>query len=456
MARHRADLESLIRIPSISAQEFDPAQVRRAATAVRDLLEERGLQRAHLLEVDSATGPGHPAVAAEHLAAGPDAPTVLLYAHHDVQPPGDPADWTSPAFDPTEREGRLFARGAADDKAGILVHVAAVDAWLSAEGRLPVNVKVLIEGEEEIGSPNLHRLLERHGDALQADLVVVTDSDNASVGVPAITYALRGAAHCVVEVRALDHAVHSGMYGGPVPDAITGLIRVLAALTDDNGAVVAALAEDLRVPSLAELDRLVDVDEGVLRRDAGMLPGVEFIGDPTVSLAERLWMRPSVTVTGIDAPSVAQAINALPPVARAQISLRVAPGQDPVRALERLVRHLEASTPWGLSVTVTRGAVADPYLVEPAGLVFEAAERALAAAFGAPVVYQGVGGSIPLLAPLTQALGGAPALLTGVEDPDTRAHGPDESLHLADWHSACLGEAYLFAELAAGGARIEG
>lgn len=451
MARHRADLETLIRIPSVSAEPSDPAEVRRAAEAVRDLLDARGFERARLLEVDGAAGPGHPAVAAEHTAAGPDSPTVLLYAHHDVQPPGDAAQWTTPAFEPTERDGRLFARGAADDKAGILVHVAAVDAWLATQGRVPVNVKVLIEGEEEIGSPNLHRLLERHGDALGADLVVVTDSGNASVGVPAITYALRGLADCVVEVRALDHAVHSGMYGGPVPDAITGLVRVLAGLTDDNGAVVAALSEDVRLASPEELDRLVEVDETALRADAGVLQGVELIGDPAASLAERLWMRPSVTVTGIDAPSVAGASNALQPVARAHVSLRLAPGQDPVRARERLVQHLEASAPWGLRVTVTPGAAADPYVTEPTGPVFEAADRALAAAFGVPVVYMGVGGTIPLLHPLTQALGGVPALLTGVEDPDTRAHGPDESLHLADWQSACLGEAYLFAELAAGG-----
>jgi len=454
MARHRADLETLIRIPSVSAAGYDPAEVRHAAQAVRDLLEARGFSRARLLEVDGPAGPGHPAVAAEHVAAGPDAPTVLLYAHHDVQPPGDPTAWTTPAFQPTERDGRLFARGAADDKAGVMVHVAAVDAWLGAEGRLPVNVKVLIEGEEEIGSPNLQPLLERHGDALQADLVVVTDSTNAKVGVPAITYALRGLADCVIEVRALDHAVHSGMYGGPVPDAVTGLIRTLAALTDEKGAVAAALTEDLRVPGQAERDRLVDVDEADLRAEAGVLPGVELIGDPQVPLAERLWMRPSVTVIGIDAPTVAASSNALVPAARARVSLRLAPGQDPGQARERLVRHLQDSVPWGLQVTVTAGAAADPYLGDPAGPVFEAAERALAAAFGAPVVYQGVGGTIPLLQPLTQALGGAPALLTGVEDPDTRAHGSDESLHLTDWHSACLGEAYLFAELADAGGRV--
>jgi acetylornithine deacetylase/succinyl-diaminopimelate desuccinylase-like protein len=445
--RHRADLEALVRIPSVSAPSFDPAQVRRSAEAVRDLLAATGLDRARLLEVPGS----HPAVAAEDLTAGPDAPTVLLYAHHDVQPPGDTALWTSPPFSPDERDGRLYGRGTADDKAGVLVHVAAVDAWLRGPGALPVNVRVLVEGEEETGSAHLAALLDLHARDLRADLVVVTDSSNWKVGVPALTYLLRGLIDCYVEVRTLHHAVHSGMYGGPVPDALTPLLKLLAGLTDDHGVVaIPGFADDARPPTAAERARLtaLDFDEDAFRAEAGMLPGVALIGDPAAHVLERLWQRPTATVIGLDAPSVPDASNTLVPSARAKVSLRLAPGQDPARALDLTARWLRDSAPWGVQVTVTPGACGAPFVVEPEGPVFAAAERALSAAFGKPVVYQGVGGSIPLLEPLRRMLGGAPALLTGVEDPDTRAHGIDESLHLADWRRACLAEAYLFAELA--------
>lgn len=447
MAQHRADLDALVRLPSVSAPGFDAAEVRRAAEAVRELLSARGLEHARLLEVEGS----HPAVTADHLHAGPDAPTVLLYAHYDVQPPGDLAAWTSPAFEPTERDGRLFGRGAADDKAGVLVHLAAVDAWLTSRDSLPLNVRVIVEGEEETGSEHLSDLIARHAAALEADVVVVTDSTNWRVGEPSLTYLLRGLVDCVVEVRALDHAVHSGMYGGPVPDALTGLVKLLAGLTDHHGTVVVpGLADDARPPTALERDRLeaLDFDEERFREEAGVLPGVTLTGEPGVHVLERLWMRPTATIIGIDAPSVAQSSNTLVPSARARLSVRLAPGQDPERVLTTLCAWLQSEAPWGLHVDVTPGARADAFVVEPGGPAFSAAERALEAAFGAAVVYQGVGGTIPLLAPLRAALRGAPALLTGVEDPDTRAHGIDESLHLDDWYRACLAEAYLFAELA--------
>ncbi len=445
---HRGDLEALVRIPSVSAPGFDAGEVRRAAEAVRELLEARGLEHARLLEVDDS----HPAVAADLLDAGADAPTVLLYAHHDVQPAGEEQLWTSPPFQPTERGGRLFGRGTADDKAGILVHTAAVDAWMQAAGTLPVNVRLLIEGEEETGSEHLGQLLARHGDQLQADVVVVTDSSNWKAGRPALTYLLRGLVDCIVEVRTLDHAVHSGMYGGPVPDALTTLIKLLAGLVDADGTVaIPGFDEDARPPTADERERLaaLDFDEQEFRSEAGVLPGVELIGDPRAHVLERVWMRPTATVIGLDAPTVAASSNTLVPRARARVSMRLAPGQDPTRALDVLARWLEANCPWGAQIAVTPGTRGAPFLVEPDGPVFAAAERALAAAFGAPVVYQGVGGSIPLLEPLREMLGGPPTLLTGVEDPDTRAHGIDESLHLDDWRKACLAETYLFAELGA-------
>jgi acetylornithine deacetylase/succinyl-diaminopimelate desuccinylase-like protein len=241
MATHRIDLERLVAIPSVSAHGFDQDEVRRCAEVVRDLLTVRGCNNARLLEIDGA----HPAVYAEWLGAGADRPTVLCYAHYDVQPPGDLAQWTTPPFEPAERDGRLYGRGAADDKAGIMVHVAAIDAWLSSHERLPVNVKVIIEGEEETGSEHLAQLLDSYGDLLRADVVVITDSTNWKVGVPALTNSLRGLVDCVVEVRALDHPLHSGMYGGPVPDPLTGLIKLLATMTDERGVVaIPGFADD--------------------------------------------------------------------------------------------------------------------------------------------------------------------------------------------------------------------
>lgn len=447
---HRAALERLVRIPSVSAPGFDPTVVRHSAEATRDLLRDTGLDHARLLEVDGA----HPAVYAEWLGAGPEAPTVLCYAHHDVQPPGDTAAWSSPPFEPAERDGRLYGRGAADDKAGVLVHVAAADAWLQAAGGLPVNVKVIVEGEEETGSEHLPDFLDRYGDLLRADVIVLTDTVNWKVGVPAITYVLRGLVDAEVTVRGLHHALHSGMYGGPVPDPLSGLVKLLAGLTDASGGVaVPGFADDAHRPTSGERARLdaLDFDTVTFRDEAGLLDGVALVGDPDASVLERLWLRPAVAIIGLDAPPVDGSSNTLTPVARARVSVRLAPGQDPQRARDLLCGWLAGNAPWGLQVDVVPGAAAGGFEVDPRGAhraVFEAAERALQAAYGHPPVYTGVGGTIPFVEPFSRAFGGAPALLLGVEDPDTRAHGIDESLHLADWRAACLGEAYLFAELA--------
>jgi acetylornithine deacetylase/succinyl-diaminopimelate desuccinylase-like protein len=447
MATHRIDLERLVALPSVSAEGFDPGEVRRCAEVVRDLLTARGCDNARLLEIDGA----HPAVYADWLGAGPDRPTVLCYAHHDVQPPGDVASWTSPPFEPVERDGRLFGRGTADDKAGIMVHVAAIDAWLSTYDRLPVNIKVIIEGEEETGSAHLGQLLDTYGELLRSDVVVITDSTNWKVGVPGLTHSLRGLVDCVVEVRALDHPLHSGMYGGPVPDPLTGLIKLLAGMTDERGVVaIPGFADDAPVTPAdqrAVLDLLgFDVDE--FRREAGMLDGVELVGSDGDHVLERLWYRPTISVIGLDARPVVGASNTLAAGAGAKVSARLAPGQDPYRALGILTSWLADHAPWGLQVSVTPGTAGAGYFGDPDHPTMKAARRALQAAYGHEVALIGVGGSIPLIEPLTRAFGDIPALLTGVEDPDTRAHGIDESLHLTDWEHACLAQAYLLAELA--------
>ncbi len=430
----RADLESLVRIPSVSAPAFDAQQLEHSAAFVADLLRGVGLPEVEILRVDG----GAPAVVGRRQAA-PGSPTVLLYAHHDVQPPGDPALWDSPAFEPVERAGRLYGRGAADDKAGIAVHVAALRALADGGAWPGVGVTVFVEGEEEIGSPSFERFLAEHRERLAADVIVVADSGNWRVGQPALTTSLRGLVDGVVTVRTLDHAVHSGMYGGAVPDAMTATLRLLSTLWTEDG--------DVAVEGLArgEADDL-GYEEELLRSDAGVLDGVRLLG--TGSLESRLWVRPALTIIGIDAPSVATASNTLLPAVSAKFSLRLPPGQDPQQAFEALRAHLVANAPGGAQVEVTLGEAGQPWRGDLEGPVYDVARWALAQAWGVPPVHMGVGGSIPFVAALCEVYPGATVLLTGVEDPDTRAHGTNESVHLGEFERACLAEALLLAALA--------
>jgi cysteinylglycine-S-conjugate dipeptidase len=426
----RSDLERLVRIPSVSADPAAAPQVQASAAEVATLLGQAGMPEVDVLTVDG----GQPAVIGRH-PAPPGAPTVLLYAHHDVQPTGDRGGWDSDPFEPTERDGRLYGRGTADDKAGIAAHVAALRAH---RDQLPVGVTVLVEGEEEIGSPTLEPFLAEYRERLRADVVVFADAANWTVDVPSLTTSLRGAAPVIVEVRALEHAVHSGMYGGPVPDALTALCRLLATLHDEQGNVaVAGLASGHADP--------LDLTEAQFRADAAVLDGVRLIG--TGGLTERLWARPSITVIGIDAPSVAKASNTLVPAARAKISLRVAPGDDVTRASAALAAHLETHAPWGVHVTVHRQATAAPYRAPAGGPAYQAARWALGEAFGSSAVDVGAGGSIPFVTGYAELFPEAEILISGVEDPDTRAHGANESLHLGMFERACLAETLLLHRL---------
>jgi acetylornithine deacetylase/succinyl-diaminopimelate desuccinylase-like protein len=426
----RNGLEALVRIPSMSADGYDPAEVRRSAEATLGVLDRCGLQT-ELLEVEGAP----PAVLGR--VQGPDGgPTVLLYAHHDVQPPGPQELWHSPPFEPEERDGRLFGRGTADDKAGIMAHAAALQAW---EGRPPVNVTVFVEGEEESGSRHLGDFLSSHSERLRADAVILADSSNWRLGQPALTTSLRGLVDCVVEVRTLDHAVHSGIYGGPIPDALTALARTLGTLHDDRGRVA--------VPGLTfgSADPL-DLSEEELRAEAGVRPGLELIGEG--DLTERLWARPAISVLGVDAPGVQEASNQLVPSARAKVSMRLAPGQDPSQAMEALRAHLEAGAPWGAEVRVTPGASGRPYRVRADGPVYDAMRRALTEAWGRSSVDIGTGGSIPFVAAFAETFPQAALLLTGMEDPATNAHSENESLHLAEFEKACVAEALFLGYMA--------
>ena len=428
------DLAALVRIPSVSSPAFDQAQVARSAEAVAELL--RGvLPDVRVLTTRRADGlVSRPAVVARRPA--PDgAPTVLLYAHHDVQPPGATDVWRTDPFEPTEVHGRLYGRGAADDKAGIVAHMAALRALGDDLG---VGVTVFVEGEEEVGSPTFTDFLREHRELLDADLVVLADSVNWKVGVPAFTTSLRGLVDCDVEVAVLDHALHSGMYGGPVLDAPTLLVRLLATLHDAAG--------DVAVPGLVcAPEPTVDYDEADFRADAGLLPGTELAG--TGSIAARLWTKPALSVIGIDATSVAHASNTLAPTARAKLSLRIAPGQEPAEAMASLRRHLLANAPFGARVTVTEGELGRPWAGAADSSLATVARAAYGEAWGTDVVDVGLGGSIPLVADFLEVFPAANVLVTGVEDPDSRAHSENESVHLAELERAVLAEALLLHRL---------
>ncbi|WP_432944553.1 dipeptidase [Kribbella sp. CA-253562] len=426
----RADLEDLIRIPSVSADPARAADVQRSAEATAALFEAEGFT----VKIVRA-GEGAPAVIAKKPAPA-GKPTVLLYAHHDVQPTGNVEEWTSEPFEPTERGDRLYARGAADDKAGIAAHLAAVRAF---GNDLPVGVTVFVEGEEEIGSPTLLRLLDEYSEELTSDAIVIADSGNWAIGQPALTVSLRGLVDCYVEVRTLDHAVHSGLFGGAVPDALTALCRLLATLHDDNGDVA---VDGLHASRAAELD----YPEDRFRAESSVLDQVRLIGSG--SLVDRLWTRPAIAVLAIDAPRVADASNTLVPVARAKVSLRVAPGDDATKAMQALRNHLEQNAPWGAQVTVTDGDLGQPCSINARGAAYDAARSAFAEAWGVEPVDTGMGGSIPFIAEFQQAFPQAAVLVTGVEDPDTRAHGIDEGLHLEEFAKVCLAEAHLLKNLA--------
>ena len=427
----RQDLEDLVRIESVSADPARAGEVRRSAEAVAELFRAESFDS---VEIVSAEG-GAPAVIA-HKSGPEGAPTVLLYAHHDVQPENDHAEWDSPPFEPTERAGRLYARGAADDKAGIAAHLGALRVY---GDRLPVSVTMFIEGEEEVGSDTLPALLKEHHDKLRADVIVIADSGNWDIGVPALTTSLRGLVRVDVEVRTLTHAVHSGMWGGLVPDALITLSRLIATLHDDRGNVAVS---GLHSGPAAD----VVYPEERLRAESGAVPGIEWIGDG--SAVERLWTKPSLSITGLDAPKVDGASNTLVASARAKISLRVAPGDTTENALACLRAHLEANVAWGAELTVTVVDTGEATAIDATGPAYDAARRAFTQAWdGTEPVDMGVGGSIPFIAEFLEAFPRASVLVTGVEDPDTRAHGANEGLHLAEFERVVLAEALLLHHL---------
>jgi cysteinylglycine-S-conjugate dipeptidase len=431
-----ADLERLVRIPSKGYPGDDPANVRASAETTRDIFIDAGVSNARLLELDG----GHPAVFGQ--VDGPEgAPTVLLYAHHDVQPEGPLEEWDSPPFAPEVRDGRLYGRGSADDKSGVVIHAAALRAL---GNDVPVTVKLLVEGEEECSTAHLPQLVQGNADLLRADVAVICDAGNYRTGVPTITTSIRGVTDCVVQVRVLEQAQHSGSFGGAIPDAITALARIISKLHDDDGNVA--------IPGLRRYTwEGAEYPEDDLLVEARTVAGLRTIG--AGSIADRVWAGPAVAVLGIDAPAIVGSSNQVVPVARARISLRLAPGDDAAAATETLIAFLKDAAPWGVEVSIEGGAfdAGQGYMVDTAAPALLAAREALQEAYGADVIDTGSGGSIPLVPMLDQTFPGIAVLMLGASDERSNTHSVNESVDLGELEHMALAEALFMQKLAARG-----
>ncbi len=443
----RARLEALVRIPSCSFPGFDPAHVARSAAVTADWLRAAGFPAVEVIAPAGVL----PYVLAEDRRAGPQAPTVLCYAHHDVQPPLRAEVWRSDPFEPVERDGRLYGRGAADDKAGIACIAAAMQAWTAVHGRPPVNLLALIEGEEESGSAHMGAFIAAHRDRLRADALVIADLANVDTGVPSLTASLRGHVGVEVELRALRAPLHSGMWGGAVGDPVAALCRMLATLTGPDGAIaVPALLAGARQPGPAERAELARVpyDRARFAAQAGILPGADLPADGA-ELHERLWLRPSLAINAIQAGQRGQTGNVIMDAAWARLGIRIVPDQDPAAVRAALEAHLRAQVPAGMALTIVPASHGAPWSTATTHPLFGAMRTALRQGYGRDSVTIGCGASIPFVQQLSDALGGVPALLIGVEDPACAAHAENESVHLGDLAAAARSLA-AFLGLAAG------
>lgn len=434
-------LKELVRIPSCSFPGHDPAHLRASADATAAWLRTAGYP-----EVRTTSGT-HPYVLAFDRRAGAGRPTVLLYAHHDVQPPLRAEVWRSPAFEPVERDGRLYGRGAADDKAGIALHAAAAAAWNAVAGRPPVNLVVVVEGEEEVNSPGFPAFIAAHRGELAADCLVIADLANVDVGLPALTTSLRGLVAVEVELRALRSPLHSGVWGGVVPDPVLALCRLLAGLTDEAGAIaipgIAAAVQPLSAADRAGFAR-IPYDAATFAAQAGLQPGVVH-GLDAVAHHARLWREPALVINAIQAGTRGQTGNVVMDAAWARLGIRIVPDQQPAQVLEALTGFLRSRSPAGMTLTITPVASGEPWTTATGHPVFTAARRALEQGYGVAPIDVGCGASVPFVGAMSAALGGIPALLVGVEDPACAAHAENESVHLGDLRKAIRSEAAFFA-----------
>ena len=422
------DLAELVACQSVAdPRQFPESECLKAARLVIEKFSDAGLQDVRLEQ----TPDGHPAVYG-HIPPPEGAPTVLLYCHYDVQPPLDPTGtaWKSPPFELTERDGRWYGRGASDCKGNIVVHLAALRAL---RGHLPVGVKLLAEGSEEQGTGGLEAFVPTHADLLRADAIIIADTGNFTLGVPTLTTELRGLTNVVVTVSTLDNAMHSGMFGGPAPDALLALIRMLATLRDAHGnTTIQGLEADGSWQG-------VNYPVGQFRADAHVLDGVELVGDGHVQ--DMLWSRPAVTVLGIDCPPVVGSSASIPPQARARVSLRVPPGMEAKQAQHLLIAHLRAVVPWHAEVEIEPEAIGEPFTASTDGPAYAAMSDALAQAFSRPTTTEGQGGSIPLCNVLHATFPEAEIMLLGVEEPKCLIHAPNESVAPSEIEHMALAEA---------------
>lgn len=432
MPRVRTELAELVAMKSVAdPRQFPPSECEAAAQWVLTKFGEVGFTQLRLED----TPDGSKAVYGERLGS-PGAPTILLYAHYDVQPPLDEKAWRTPPFELTEANGRWYGRGTADCKGNIMMHLTALRAL---GDNLAVNLKLIVEGSEEQGTGGLESFVEANADLLRADVILVCDTGNAAVGVPAVTVSLRGLANVVVTVETLSSPMHSGMFGGAAPDALAALIHMLAGLHDDKGNTTIAGLDNAQTWSG------VAYDPQQFRTDANVLDGVDLTGDGTVS--DMLWARPAVTVLGIDCPPVVGSAAAIQPKARARINLRVPPGMDPIVAQDALIKQLQASAPWNARVTVEREASGAPFRARTDGPAYAALNAAMQEAYGRPYTTLGQGGSIPLCNVFADTYPDAEIILMGVEEPLTLMHAPNESVAPSEIENMALAEALFLAGL---------
>jgi cysteinylglycine-S-conjugate dipeptidase len=434
MPQLKADLARLVAIPSISAPNYPEethAPLRAAYDAVVDLFRDTGVQI-----LDPLVLPGTAPVVLGEIAAPDGAPTVLLYSHYDVVPIGDESKWESPPFEATERDGAIYGRGTADTKSNILMHVGALRAW---DGRPPVGIKVVIEGMEEVGSA-FSSFPPSRPELFAADAMVIGDMGSFRPGVPTLTVALRGMAMVTVEARTLAGPKHSGQFGGAAPDALLTIVRALSTLHDERG--------DVAVPGLRREEWTgASYSDDEFRELAEVVPGTPLLG--TGGLGERIWTGPAITVTGMDVLPVDKAVNAVVPYARAKLSLRVHPEQDPLEAQAALIAHLEGLRPYGVELVVHAAETGQGFAAATGGPAYEAARTALAEAWGADTVTFATGGSIPLVSALQAAVPDAEMLLLGTTDGFANIHAPNERVLIDEFEKAVSAEAAFFGEFAA-------
>jgi len=439
--RYVDELKAYLAIPSISALPAHAGDVRRAAEWTGEELRRIGMQQVELIET-----PGHPVVYAEWLGAE-GAPTILFYGHYDVQPVDPLEKWTSPPFEATERDGEIYARGAADDKGQIFMHFKAVEAWLSQAQRLPVNLKMFIEGEEEIGSKHLDEFVRNHRDKLAADVVVISDSPMFDRGIPSICYGLRGLAYFQIDVRGTTSDLHSGSFGGAVANPAFVLAQILAQMKDRSGRIkIPGFYEDvqpLRDEERAQWKRL-PFNETRYRKELG---APRLFGETGYSTLERVWARPSFEVNGLLAGFTGDgAKTVIPAGAMAKVSMRLVPDQRPDRIAELFEAHLKKVAPKTVEVKLTRMHGGKPWMASFDNRFVQAAGRAIEQGFGKAPVFNREGGSIPVVSTFQEELG-IPSVLFGVGLPDENAHAPNEKLDLGNFHNGVIASAYLYEEV---------